>query len=243
MMKNFFKNSKIIKAFYGIFGTLPLLLTLYLYPFIPDKIPTHYWLDGSIDKWGNKGELFVVPVIILIFVLCQPKIFRINFNYKPEDNITKWHNVYFLLILNMLSYCTLYISLNYESCLSKFNFYNFFTCTLCFIFAFVGTYIQHCNRSSSFSIRTRFTLENEVIWQKTHKFCGILWVSGSVVMFPMFLFSSGLFLGTLALLMMLIFILSPVAYTHYLHNKFIKGKLNDYTNKKLIQHPRQKNVF
>ena len=57
MMKNFFKNSKIIKAFYGIFGTLPLLLTLYLYPFIPDKIPTHYWLDGSIDKWGNKGEL------------------------------------------------------------------------------------------------------------------------------------------------------------------------------------------
>ena len=46
-------------------------------------------------------------------------------------------------------------------------------------FGFCGNYIHHANRSSSFSIRTKYTLENEVIWQSTHKFCGALWVSGA----------------------------------------------------------------
>lgn len=30
---------------------------------IPDKIPGHYNAMGQVDRWGNKGELLVLPII------------------------------------------------------------------------------------------------------------------------------------------------------------------------------------
>lgn len=30
---------------------------------IPDKIPGHYNALGVVDRWGNKGELFILPII------------------------------------------------------------------------------------------------------------------------------------------------------------------------------------
>lgn len=115
-------TNSIIKAFYAIFGTLPLLVTLYMYPLIPDKIPIHYWLNGTIDKWGSKYELFIVPIIILLFVYFQPKLFNQNFKNETDDKITTFNNYYFILILNILVYTTLYVSINFETCLNSFNF-------------------------------------------------------------------------------------------------------------------------
>ncbi|MEG0855929.1 MAG: DUF1648 domain-containing protein [Terrisporobacter sp.] len=235
-MKKNLNKSNLVKATYAFFATLPLLITLYLYPLIPDKIPTHYWLDGTINRWGSKSELLIIPLIILIFVYCQPIIFRLNFNDKTEDKITRWHNIYFLLISNMLVYTTLYISLNFQNCLSTFNFYNFFCCSICIFFAFIGNYIQNCSRGSSFSIKIKYTLENQVIWNRTHKFCGILWLTGSIIFLPMFLFSNGYYLMILAILMTCIFVFAPIYYIHYLHEKYIKGELSENTISKRIQH-------
>ena len=235
-MRRFKKNNNLAKVFYSVFGSLPLLVTLYLYPLIPENIPVHYWFDGSIDKWGNKNELFLVPIIILLFVCAQPRLFKLHFNYKSEDNITKWSNYYFLLILNMLVYSTLYISMNFETCLSNFNFYNIFACTICFIFAFMGNYIPTSKRSSSVSIRTKYTLESPIIWNKFHKFCGFFWFSGSIVFFPMFLFSSGYYLLILFIIMILIFIVSPFIYAHHLHEKYLKGDLDEKVQQKKVQH-------
>ena len=96
-------NMKLVKAYYIIFGTLPLLVTLYLYPLIPNKIPIHYWINGTIDRWGNKNELFLVPIIIfLLFVILKPKLFSLKFNSEYEDKLTRWTNYYFLMILNIL---------------------------------------------------------------------------------------------------------------------------------------------
>lgn len=30
---------------------------------IPDKIPGHYNAIGQVDRWGNKGELLILPII------------------------------------------------------------------------------------------------------------------------------------------------------------------------------------
>ena len=231
------KNTNImIKAFYAIFGILPLLVTFYMYPLIPDKIPIHYWLNGTIDKWGSKHELFIVPIIILLFVYFQPKLFNQNFKNEYDDKISTFNNYYFILISNVLVYTTLYVSINFETCLSSFNFYNFFMCAICFIFGFVGSYITHANRSSCFSIKTKYTLENTIIWERTHKFCGSLWLSGSFVFFPMFLFSNGYILLIFAFIMIDIFTILPVIYIRYLHEKYLNGELKEKLHSKKVQH-------
>ena len=44
-----------------------LLLTFYLtassYSSLPDRIPTHFNLQGVPDNWGNKKEIFVFPIL------------------------------------------------------------------------------------------------------------------------------------------------------------------------------------
>ena len=236
-MRRLKTNKKYItKAFYIVFGVLPLLVTLYMYPMIPDNIPVHYFIDGTIDKWGSKKELFIVPTIILLFVCLQPKLFNLNFNYEAEDKITKWNNPYFLIILNILVYSTIYISINFKHCLSHFNFYNFFACSICFMFGFIGNYIPDSNRNSSVSIRTKYTLLNDILWSKIHHFCGYLWFSGSIIFLPIFLFSSGYYLLIFSILMLAIFILSPLIYTHCVYEKYLKEKLNKKIQSNNIQH-------
>jgi len=38
---------------------------------IPDKIPGHYNAMGVVDRWGNKGELLILPIIgwIMYFIM------------------------------------------------------------------------------------------------------------------------------------------------------------------------------
>ncbi len=271
-MKGLQNTNKAINLFYAVFGTLPLLITFFLYPIIPDRIPIHYYIDGIINGWGSKNQLFIVPLIILAFVIEQPKLFTLTFNHEQEDKITKYSNYFFLIILNILVYVTLpliilafvieqpklftltfnheqedkitkysnyffliilnilvyvtlYISINYETCLDKFNFYNFFSGSLSLIFAFIGNYIPYSKTSSSFSIKTKCTLKSELIWKKVHKFCGLLWLSGGIVFFPIFIFSNGYYLLFITLLMLLIFIIAPIIYIRYLNKKIINNKL------------------
>lgn len=235
MNKNLDK-SKIVNIISALLAILPLLITLYLFPLIPNKIPIQYWIDGTINRWGNKYELLIIPLIIVIFAVLQPKIFSLNFNYEQEDKITRYNNIYFLLLLNIFVYTTLYISINYKNCLNTFNFYNFFCCSFCFLFAFVGNYIQYCRKNSSFSIRNKYTLESEIIWNKIHKFCGSLWLSGSIVFFPLFLFSRGYYILMITLIMILTFVLLPIIYTRYLHKKYLRGELSKKRSQNQIQH-------
>lgn len=231
------KINKVVKIFYSVFGTLPLLITLYIYPAIPSQIPIHYWLNGNIDRWGSKNELFIIPIIIfLLFVILQRIIFSVNFYCELEDKITRWNNHYFLIILNILVYINIYVSLNYDTCLDNFNFYNFFACTICFLFGFYGSYIPNCSKASSFSIRNKYTLKNPIIWYKTHTFCGILWLTGSIVFFPMLLFSNNYYLLIILILMLCTFFIFPIVYMMYIYDKYTKGKLDDNLHKKRIQH-------
>lgn len=50
---------------------LLLLLTVYLalssYPSLPDRVPTHFNLEGVPDGWGSKSEILVVPILSAVF--------------------------------------------------------------------------------------------------------------------------------------------------------------------------------
>ena len=40
---------------------------------LPEKLPGHYNFAGEIDRWGSRGELLIVPVVI---ALLQTQMFR-----------------------------------------------------------------------------------------------------------------------------------------------------------------------
>ena len=58
---------------------LPLLITIVVLPFMEDKIPMHYDINGNIDRWGSKSEQFIFPVMIIIMT-----VFWNTFNYSRK---------------------------------------------------------------------------------------------------------------------------------------------------------------
>lgn len=66
------KNNLADKIMEAICLVLMIGIALYLILFwsrIPDKIPMHYDWGGNIDRWGNKGEIIIIPIMTWIMYL------------------------------------------------------------------------------------------------------------------------------------------------------------------------------
>ncbi len=70
---------------------------------IPDKIPGHYNAVGEIDRWGNKAELLILPVIswITYIGLSIVERFPSMWNTGVKITVENRERIY-AIILNMI---------------------------------------------------------------------------------------------------------------------------------------------
>ena len=57
----------------------------WLYPGLPDRIPTHWNIEGKVDGYGGKWTLFVFPVMMVVMLVLfyflpalSPKHFEVD---------------------------------------------------------------------------------------------------------------------------------------------------------------------
>lgn len=92
---------------------------------IPEKIPGHYNAGGVIDRWGNKGELLIVPIIawFMYIGLCVVEKFPQIWNTGIEVTEQNKERVYRILknLLQTVKLCTVAVFsfLTINSSLSK----------------------------------------------------------------------------------------------------------------------------
>lgn len=55
-----------LMAVFGALTLLPLVVTAVSMAFLPDTIPVHYGVEGTVDRWGSKYECFIFPVITFV---------------------------------------------------------------------------------------------------------------------------------------------------------------------------------
>jgi len=62
---------KILYKLGSIIAFAPLVLSLIIFPFLPETIPTHFGLGGQPDAWSDKwalaglGTFFLLPLVSL----------------------------------------------------------------------------------------------------------------------------------------------------------------------------------
>ena len=52
-----------------LISCIPLVGTAVVLLFMPDRVPMHYDITGTVDRWGSKYEELIFPVVILVFCL------------------------------------------------------------------------------------------------------------------------------------------------------------------------------
>jgi uncharacterized membrane protein len=204
---------------------LPFSFAFYLYPNLPEIIPTHFDINGKANDWNSKNFIFIgaaLPLFIWVLFLFIRK-------FDPKDRINEMGSKFdnFLLI-NILLMSILGCFMIYTMAHAEFKFDTRFMLFIAgAIFILIGNYMPSFKPNYFMGVRTPWTLESEEVWRKTHKLGGLLHILGGLCIMCIGLFADGEMMFKLMLAIIFTISLIPMGYSYWYFQKLKKeGKLN-----------------
>ncbi|MBQ7340353.1 MAG: SdpI family protein [Clostridia bacterium] len=208
------KNNKLKTIFSSLIILLPIVIGLIFWNKLPNGIPIHFDVnnnvDGTIAKWIF---VFIFPIGLVTLHLLSLLLTGLDPKFK---NIDKKNTSVIFIIIPLLS--LLVSAVSYSMALGlKINVAFIVMLVLGALFIIIGNYIPKIRQNFSLGIKLPWTLNDEDNWVKTHRFAGVVWVIGGVIiMITSFLSNLFLFIGiTLAL----VIIPTIYSYVYYAKNK------------------------
>lgn len=199
------KNKKTI-LISTILCFLPMILSIILYDQLPKQVAIHFDFSGNPDNYVPKAyAAFGLPIALAILNLYHT--FRITNDPKIEHaslsmrKLTTW--LVPIISIVMVPF-TLFIALG-----RKLPIVMVAGAIAGSVIVICGNYLPKCKQNYSIGIRLPWTLNDEENWNHTHRFAGIVWVIGGIVLvINAFLKITYVNMATIAFLVFLPFIYS-----------------------------------
>ncbi|MBQ2651559.1 MAG: SdpI family protein [Clostridia bacterium] len=214
-----FKPHKKKLLFSSLLILLPILIGLLMWNDLPAAMTTHWGADGTPD--GQSGKVFSVfglPLILLAahwfclwFTLRDP---------KNQNQTTKAIGMFFWIMPVVSLFST---GLVYTTALTgSFNFVSYTPALLGLMFVVIGNYLPKCRQNRTLGIKLPWTFHTEENWNRTHRFGGMVWVIGGLLMiFAVFL--PPVIGITVSMLAILALCLIPILYSYLLYRRQVKN--------------------
>ncbi|MGD9569588.1 MAG: SdpI family protein [Sedimentibacter sp.] len=203
-----------------ILFAVTLIIGLISYSHLPEQIPIHFNIAGDVDNYGGKIYIFLAPIIIL-FMIVTAEVAR---NVDPKKNSyskfnKQYYMIFFLVSLLMLS-VQLY-TLAYSKNIKVLNISIFMPFAVGLLFTIIGNSMPKFKQNFYAGIRTSWSLSDEEIWFKTHRFGGKIWFIGGILMMISSILPDNIkmliFFGAVILLT-----LAPMIYSYVIYKKKYK---------------------
>ena len=192
-----------------------LAIAAYLYPSLPEQIPTHWNLAGEVDDYMPKpwGVLILPLAAIFVFVVMKlipvisPKGFR-------TDQFTGVLNIITVTLVGFMSAVALLVLIAATGRNVHMNEMIFAGVGILFII--LGNYLGKVRKNFFLGIRTPWTLASDEVWNRTHRLGGWIFV---LIGFFMFLnafirFPEGFLIGSIVVVALV-----PVVYSFVLYRR------------------------
>lgn len=204
-----------------LIALLPFFYLYYIWNSLPIRVPMHYNMSGEIDRYGDKSEL-----ILLISILSGVGyfMFLIITKIDPKQKLQSMGRKLESLRLVISLFMTLLALIILNSSIKQQLNPNFLFVIIGFLFMFLGNYFKTIKPNYFIGIRTPWTLENEIVWKKTHILAGKLWVVGSIMILSTYFFATETSV-ILSLSIVAVINIIPVVYS-YLEFKKLKLQKN-----------------
>lgn len=204
-----------------IISFAPAIITAILLFFMKEIIPTHYNINGDIDRWGSKYENLIFPAIIIVFYLFW--IIYIKFysvsntdsTEKAKNNI----NVLYIIATAIMSalgvlQCVFLVMAFTKSENLSFNIDIFSTinCIFSIVLIIVGNFLPKTKYNHITGIRTSWTQKSDKNWHVANRNAGIAFVVAGLLS----IIESSIIGGILSTLIMIVilFILLILSYIY-----------------------------
>ncbi len=164
-----------------ILFAVTLLVGLISYNYLPERIPIHFDAAGNIDRYGGRISIFLAPAVIAAMTLLAEFVRNVDPKRNAYNKFNKQYYMIFFavsLLMFMIQLYTIAISMNIEI----LNISIIMPVAIGMLFTVIGNSMPKFKQNFYAGIRTSWTLSDEEIWFKTHRFGGKLWFIGGILM-------------------------------------------------------------
>lgn len=190
------------------------IFTIFIYKSLPSSIPMHWNISGQADSFGPKSNIFLLPAVITgvyfltVFVpLIDPK----RANYGKFSSSYRVIRGVLVVFLSVIYFASVFIALGYKIDINVVI--NFF---ISFMLIGFGSVMGKLYHNYFVGIRTPWTLADEEVWNKTHKFGGKVWVTAGVIG-VLVSFIKGTWVSIFIFILLFVAVLIPVVYSYIIY--------------------------
>ena len=181
---------------------LMFIASAIIYPHLPEIIPTHWNAMGVVDGYGGKISIFIFPAISLFMILLLyflPKFDPKGHNIKNSGKVYPLIMVALVCLMAIISFMVTATSFGMEMPMNTIM-----PASVGIFILLMSNYMPKVKPNYSFGIRLPWTLANETVWTKTHRFSskiffvvGLAFIAGIFIPAPIniLLPSGALFVG------------------------------------------------
>jgi len=201
--------------------TLSFILSIYLYPRVPEQMATHWDASGEVNGYMSKfWGLFFMPLImagLALLFLAVPRIDPRKANFEKFSRRYEGFIVLMLLFLLAVHVQVLLWNIGIEISPNSV-----LPVGIGLLFYYIGILTENAEQNWFVGVRTPWTLSSKKVWKRTNRLAGKLFkIAGIAALF-------GLFFPEL----MVYFILGPallvafvtVFYSYLEYRKELKDK-------------------
>ena len=199
----------------------------------PDRIPVHYNFAGEVDRIGSKYENLIWPGFAIgmgVFFLLMARIPRKK-GEKTNEKVLMIAGVCTLVFFTLLGFYFMLKALRYDpqaaSQVSYDDVNRFVSIGIGALLVVLGNIMPKMRRNAMFGLRTKWSMANDNVWQKSQRFGGITSVIAGFIMIILALFVPGIWNVVMMTIVIVIWLILCIVASHryYLEDKEKKDNM------------------
>jgi uncharacterized membrane protein len=154
--------------------------TLAVYSRLPELVPTHWNMSGEVDDWSSRlWGAWMIPLVMAVMLLG----FRAFPLIDPRrENYPKFAGAYEgILIIILLFMLALHLSMLSTMLGNRFAIMRMLPVGIGLLLIGIGALLPKARANWFIGIRTPWTLSNDRVWDRTHKFGGAVMIATGVL--------------------------------------------------------------
>jgi uncharacterized membrane protein len=192
-------------------------ISLWAYPRLPEEVPIHWNFSGEVDGYASK--LFAVLFGPIFLTWIYGILFGVSKIDPRKENYEKFAGAYRIFVNASLTFfVVIHIAVIFSGLGYDVNMDWIANIGLGLLFIILGNYMPKVKANYFMGIRTPWTLANETVWARTHRFGGKVFFIGGIIMIVS-AFAPSSIRAVLLIASIVCIVLVPTVYSYVVFKK------------------------
>ena len=209
------KHTLVRWTFVLVITIIPWIYLLSIRNSLPERIPVHFDINGTPDKYGPKDQIFLWPafctVLSVLIYLLLTNIYKID----PKRRVHKQAGIFLKIAMVVVVFitCITIIILSWTVKQHTVGL-NLILVMMGLLLAYMGNILHSIKPNYFAGFRLPWTLESEENWKVTHLLASKIWFAGGILIAILALFIKPLTMFFIMLGIVMVMVIIPTVYSY-----------------------------